>query len=149
MLQQCFQQFLGRRGNINIISQLSQIRFICPRRALLDYGVNLTGLPTGQVGYSRTSLLIQRNQPITPLLHISRLSPVDMLIFTLHQELLQSAFSIWSIPTYNAHTDFTYTLAGLYHVKSTLFICSCIYVRSPQERIIDWLPRVTSGGRHR
>ena len=59
-------------------------------------------------------------------------------IFTLHQELLQSAFSIWSIPTYNAHTDFTYTLAGLYHVKSTLFIGSCIYVRSPQERSIDY-----------
>ena len=73
----------------------------------------LTGLPTGQIGYSRAGLLIQRIHQIAPLLRISRLSPVDMLIrFTSINYTLYFLHMEHSNSHYN--TDVTYTSVGLY-----------------------------------
>ena len=80
---------------------------------LLALGVTLTGLPTGQIGYSRTGLLIQRVHQNAPLLHISGLSPVDMLI---HFRSINNTLYFLHIEHSNSHnyTDFIYTSVGLY-----------------------------------
>ena len=106
-----------------------------------DYGVTLTGLPTGQIGYSRTGLLIQRIHQNAPLLHISGRSPVDMLIYTLHQELRQFTFSTWNIPIHNYYTDFTYTLAGLHKEIHINTIYLLLHIRPLPSRTQHRLPR--------
>ena len=108
-------RYLPNRASIEVnrISPNKSNTIIYPRRTLPDLGVTLTGLPTGQIGYSRTGFLIQRIHQNAPLLHISGLSPVDMII---HFTSINNTLYFLHMEHSNSHyyTYFTYTSIGLY-----------------------------------